>query len=140
MYDTNIHTSSRFNKVWSSLVSCFSQWPPWLFQNLCIPPSFSSFPSDNLLQWENTGHQRCWFFQLSTITSINICACESPSFSFPPFTMELGDPSIYCAGFLSSLLFKNLCYESSPRLTYRQPHTDFFISDIKQAQVSTKHF
>lgn len=92
-----LRTSLHFNKVWYSLVSCLSQWLTWLIQSLCNSPtfsSFSSFPSDNQPQ--------CWFFQLSTITSLNVHA--SPGFSFGPFTMEQDDPFTYCAAFLSSLI------------------------------------
>lgn len=63
-----------------------------------------------------SSHQRCWFFQLSTINSIKVCASESACFSFPPFTMQWGDPSIHWVRFLSSLLLKNQDFRSSPYL------------------------
>lgn len=122
---------------------CLSCWPQWLFQSLSIPPtssSFSSFPSGNLLLWENTSHQRCRFIPLSTIKSKNLHAFGSPGYSIPLFTREQANPYTCCAGFLTSLLLKNLCHESFPYLTCRQVLIDPFISVIKQAQVSTKLF
>lgn len=104
---------------------------------ICIPPassSFSAFLSDSIYFRERHKPSEMLIFSVSHHPSKTFCAYESPSF-----------PSSFHSG--AGCCFHLLCWASPPpsqeavqwitsSAPHRQLHMGFFVSAMKQAQVS----
>lgn len=97
----------------------------WLFQNLCIPlasSSFSAFLSDCIYFTERHKPSEMLILSVAHHSSKTFCAYESPSC---PSSFHSGAEAVQ---WITS---------SAP---HRQLHTGFFMSAMKQAQVSPNLF